>query len=142
VSRRSRAVTVTSIRCGNGNAGLSTSIAARKLARPPRVHQRAAEGAPIDGQGGRSVSGAALVAAVDGERDLARLEGPPGLPADDRLHVVGPARGATRGQTPLTKRLEQLDPLIDALVMADQADRLSHLTETDDGPASGAPVKP
>ena len=34
----------------------------------------------------------------------------------------------------------QLDPLIDALVMADQADRLSHLTETDDGPASGAPV--
>ena len=36
----------------------------------------------------------------------------------------------------------QLDPLIDALVMADQADRLSHLTETVDGPASGAPVKP
>ena len=35
----------------------------------------------------------------------------------------------------------QLDPLIDALVMADQADRLAHLTETDDGPASGAPVK-
>ena len=35
----------------------------------------------------------------------------------------------------------QLDPLIDALVMADQADRLSHLTETVDGPASGAPVK-
>jgi peptide chain release factor 1 len=33
----------------------------------------------------------------------------------------------------------QLDPLIDALVMADQADRLSHLTETVDGPASGAP---
>ena len=36
----------------------------------------------------------------------------------------------------------QLDPLIDALVMADQADRLRHLTETDDGPASGARVKP
>jgi peptide chain release factor 1 len=36
----------------------------------------------------------------------------------------------------------QLDPLIDALVMADQADRLSHLTETDDGPGSVAPVKP
>ncbi len=36
----------------------------------------------------------------------------------------------------------QLDPLIDALVMADQADRLRHLTETDDGPAPGAPVKP
>jgi len=36
----------------------------------------------------------------------------------------------------------QLDPLIDALVMADQADRLRHLTETDDAPASGAPVKP
>ena len=35
----------------------------------------------------------------------------------------------------------QLDPLIDALVMADQADRLAHLTETDDGPAPGAPVK-
>jgi peptide chain release factor 1 len=32
----------------------------------------------------------------------------------------------------------QLDPLIDALVMADQADRLAHLTETDDGPAPGA----
>jgi peptide chain release factor 1 len=36
----------------------------------------------------------------------------------------------------------QLDPLIDALVMADQADRLAHLTETDDGPAPGAHVKP
>jgi peptide chain release factor 1 len=36
----------------------------------------------------------------------------------------------------------QLDPLIDALVMADQADRLRHLTETDDGPESGAPGKP
>jgi len=36
----------------------------------------------------------------------------------------------------------QLDPLIDALVMADQADRLRHLTETDDGPASGASVNP
>ncbi|MEO5964218.1 MAG: peptide chain release factor-like protein, partial [Candidatus Limnocylindrales bacterium] len=35
----------------------------------------------------------------------------------------------------------QLDPLIDALVMADQADRLRHLTETDDGPAAGARVK-
>ena len=35
----------------------------------------------------------------------------------------------------------QLDPLIDALVMADQADRLRHLTETDDGPAPGAHVK-
>jgi peptide chain release factor 1 len=36
----------------------------------------------------------------------------------------------------------QLDPLIDALVMADQADRLRHLTETDDGPAPGAHVRP
>ncbi len=36
----------------------------------------------------------------------------------------------------------QLDPLIDALVMADQADRLRHLTETDDGPGSGAAAKP
>jgi peptide chain release factor 1 len=36
----------------------------------------------------------------------------------------------------------QLDPLIDALVMADQADRLRDLTETDDGPQSGAPVRP
>jgi peptide chain release factor 1 len=35
----------------------------------------------------------------------------------------------------------QLDPLIDALVMADQADRLRHVTETDDGPAPGAHVK-
>jgi peptide chain release factor 1 len=33
----------------------------------------------------------------------------------------------------------QLDPLIDALVMADQADRLRNLTESDDGPDSGAP---
>ncbi len=33
----------------------------------------------------------------------------------------------------------QLDPLIDALVMADQADRLHNLTETDDGPVPGAP---
>jgi len=35
----------------------------------------------------------------------------------------------------------QLDPLIDALVMADQADRLRHLTEGDDGPDAGAPVR-
>jgi len=34
----------------------------------------------------------------------------------------------------------QLDPLIDALVMADQADRLRHLTESSDGQASGTPV--
>ena len=32
----------------------------------------------------------------------------------------------------------QLDPLIDALVMADQADRLRNLTESDDGPDAGA----
>jgi peptide chain release factor 1 len=32
----------------------------------------------------------------------------------------------------------QLDPLIDALVMADQADRLRHLTETNDGREAGA----
>ncbi len=35
----------------------------------------------------------------------------------------------------------QLDPLIDALVMADQADRLKNLTESDDGPDPGAPVR-
>ncbi len=35
----------------------------------------------------------------------------------------------------------QLDPLIDALVMADQADRLRNLTESDDGPDTGAPVR-
>jgi len=35
----------------------------------------------------------------------------------------------------------QLDPLIDALVMADQADRLRDLTEADDGPDSGTPVR-
>ena len=34
----------------------------------------------------------------------------------------------------------QLDPLIDALVMADQADRLRSLTESDDGPDAGAPA--
>jgi peptide chain release factor 1 len=33
----------------------------------------------------------------------------------------------------------QLDPLIDALVMADQADRLRDLMESDDGAAAGAP---
>jgi peptide chain release factor 1 len=32
----------------------------------------------------------------------------------------------------------QLDPLIDALVMADQADRLRSLTESDDGPGASA----
>jgi peptide chain release factor 1 len=32
----------------------------------------------------------------------------------------------------------QLDPLIDALIMADQADRLRSLTEPDDGPPPGA----
>jgi peptide chain release factor 1 len=35
----------------------------------------------------------------------------------------------------------QLDPLIDALVMADQADRLASLTEADDGPDSGAAAR-
>ncbi len=35
----------------------------------------------------------------------------------------------------------QLDPLIDALVMADQADRLRSLTESDDGPDAGAPAR-
>jgi peptide chain release factor 1 len=35
----------------------------------------------------------------------------------------------------------QLDPLIDALVMADQADRLRNLTESDDGPDTGAPAR-
>ena len=35
----------------------------------------------------------------------------------------------------------QLDPLIDALVMADQADRLRSLTESDDGPDTGAPAR-
>ena len=35
----------------------------------------------------------------------------------------------------------QLDPLIDALVMADQADRLRSLTESDDGPDTGAPTR-
>jgi peptide chain release factor 1 len=35
----------------------------------------------------------------------------------------------------------QLDTLIDALVMADQADRLRNLTESDDGPAAGAPSR-
>ena len=32
----------------------------------------------------------------------------------------------------------QLDALIDALVMADQAERLGHLSETDDGTDAGA----
>ena len=35
----------------------------------------------------------------------------------------------------------QLDPLIDALVMADQADRLRNLTESDDGPDLGASAR-
>jgi peptide chain release factor 1 len=35
----------------------------------------------------------------------------------------------------------QLDPLIDALVMADQADRLHNLTEADDGREAGAPAR-
>ena len=35
----------------------------------------------------------------------------------------------------------QLDPLIDALVMADQADRLRDLTESDDGPDTGAAAR-
>jgi peptide chain release factor 1 len=35
----------------------------------------------------------------------------------------------------------QLDPLIDALVMADQADRLRSLTESDDGPGAGAATR-
>jgi peptide chain release factor 1 len=32
----------------------------------------------------------------------------------------------------------RIDPLIDALVMADQAERLRHLTDSDDGPDAGA----
>jgi peptide chain release factor 1 len=35
----------------------------------------------------------------------------------------------------------QLDALIDALVMADQADRLGNLMETDDGPVAGATAR-
>jgi peptide chain release factor 1 len=35
----------------------------------------------------------------------------------------------------------QLDPLIDALVMADQADRLRSLTESDDGPGAAAAAR-
>ena len=48
---------------------------------------------------------------LEAEGLLARNRGKP-------MTVVGTVRGASRGQTPLNKRLEQLDPLIDQRLAA------------------------
>ena len=58
---------------------------------------------------------------LEAEGLLARNRGKP-------MTVVGPARGATRGQTPLNKRLEQIDPLVDHIVLAA---RQLHLSEAE-----------
>ena len=99
-------------------------------ARPPRVHQRAAEAAPIDGQGGRSVSGAAVVGAVDGERDLARLEGPsrpPGGRPPPRCRRRAPALSDTRQprhlRGPLHVPLLRRGQLFELGLVAQRADR-------------------
>ena len=55
---------------------------------------------------------------LEAEGLLARNRGKP-------MTVVGPARGAARGQTPLNKRLEQLDPLVDQIVLAARQLQLS-----------------
>lgn len=55
---------------------------------------------------------------LEAEGLLARNRGKP-------MTVVGPARGAARGQTPLTKRLEQIDPLVDQIVLAARQLQLS-----------------
>jgi GntR family transcriptional regulator len=55
---------------------------------------------------------------LEAEGLLARNRGKP-------MTVVGPARGAVRGQTPLHKRLEQIDPLVDQIVLAARQLQLS-----------------
>jgi GntR family transcriptional regulator len=55
---------------------------------------------------------------LEAEGLLARNRGKP-------MTVVGPARGAARGQTPLNKRLEQIDPLVDQIVLAARQLQLS-----------------
>jgi GntR family transcriptional regulator len=55
---------------------------------------------------------------LEAEGLLARNRGKP-------MTVVGPARGAARGQTPLNKRLEQIDPLVDHIVLAARQLQLS-----------------
>jgi GntR family transcriptional regulator len=55
---------------------------------------------------------------LEAEGLLARNRGKP-------MTVVGPARGAARGQTPLSKRLEQIDPLVDQIVLAARQLQLS-----------------
>ena len=55
---------------------------------------------------------------LEAEGLLARNRGKP-------MTVVGPARGAARGQTPHNKRLEQIDPLVDHIVLAARQLQLS-----------------
>jgi GntR family transcriptional regulator len=55
---------------------------------------------------------------LEAEGLLARNRGKP-------MTVVGPVRGAARGQSPLTKRLEQIDPLVDQIVLAARQLQLS-----------------
>ena len=55
---------------------------------------------------------------LEAEGLLARNRGKP-------MTVVGPARGAARAQSPLTKRLEQIDPLVDQIVLAARQLQLS-----------------
>jgi GntR family transcriptional regulator len=55
---------------------------------------------------------------LEAEGLLARNRGKP-------MTVVGAARGASRGQTPLNKRLEQIDPLVDQIVLAGRQLQLS-----------------
>ena len=55
---------------------------------------------------------------LEAEGLLARNRGKP-------MTVVGPTRGTARGQTPLNKRLEQIDPLVDQIVLAARQLQLS-----------------
>ena len=55
---------------------------------------------------------------LEAEGLLARNRGKP-------MTVVGPARGAARGQSSLGKRLEQIDPLVSQIVLAARQLQLS-----------------
>jgi len=74
-----------------------------------------------------------MVQAGDRSEKIRTYNFPDNRVTDHRIgHTIHNVPGVLEGQ---------IDPLIDALVMADQADRLRHLTEGPDGPDSGAPAR-
>jgi peptide chain release factor 1 len=78
-----------------------------------------------------SVERRSMVAAGDRSEKIRTYNFPDNRVTDHRIgHTIHNVPGVLEGD---------IDSLIDALVMADQADRLRHLTETVDGPAPGPP---